>query len=102
MSGTAYGTVILHVAPEAAAGGPIALVETGDEIIFDGPARRLFLNVDEATLERRRKVLSRQTDASPQRGYAKLYTEHVLQADEGCDFDFLVGASGDEVARESH
>ena len=102
MSGTAFGTVILHVAPEAAAGGPIALVQSGDEIVFDGPSRILSLNVDEVELSKRRNSLDRKCDAHPARGYAKLYIDHVLQAHEGCDFDFLLGSSGDEVTRESH
>ncbi|MCQ4165498.1 IlvD/Edd family dehydratase [Tahibacter harae] len=103
MSGTAFGSVILHVAPEAAAGGPLALVRDGDEIEFDGPARRLDLLVAPAELAARAAQWQAEKAAAPQvRGYAKLYVDHVLQADEGCDFDFLVGASGSEVTRESH
>src|SRR5699024_5862931 len=76
MSGTAYGTVVLHVAPEAAAGGPLGLVQTGDWIELDV--------------------------AAPTRGWEKLYVEHVQQADTGADLDFLIGSSGSEVLRESH
>lgn len=101
MSGTGFGTVVLHVSPEAAVGGPLALVATGDEIELDVPARSLTLCVSEEELARRRAAW-----ASPERkatsGYAWLYTEHVLQADRGADFDFLVGARGHEVPRESH
>ncbi len=100
MSGTAYGTVVLHAAPEAAAGGPLALVQDGDMIELDVEARRLHLDVSEDELERRRAAWS--PPASPDRGYARIYHDHVLQADRGCDFDFLVGASGAPVPRESH
>ena len=89
MSGTAYGTVILHVAPESVAGGPLALVRDGDRIRLDTGARRLDLLVDQAELDRRRGELRPPT--KPARGYARLHAEHVLQADRGCDFDFLVG-----------
>jgi dihydroxy-acid dehydratase len=90
MSGTAFGTIVLHVTPEAAAGGPLALVRTGDRIRLSVKERRVDLLVDEAELARRRAALP----ASPplaERGYAKLYQDHVLQADGGCDFDFLRG-----------
>jgi len=100
MSGTAYGTVILHAAPEAAAGGPIALVREGDEIEVDVAARRLNLLVDEAELARRRAAWTAPT--APASGYAKLYFDHVLQADRGADLDFLVGCRGSAVPRESH
>ena len=101
MSGTAYGTVVLHVAPEAAVGGPLALVETGDEIELDVPGRGLTLHVDDDELSRRR--VRWQAPATPDtRGWTRLYTEHVLQADHGADLDFLVGAIGAEVPRESH
>jgi dihydroxy-acid dehydratase len=91
MSGTAYGAVVLHVAPEAAAGGPLALVRSGDRIRLSVSGRRLDLLVDEAELARRKAEWSRQAAQrpQPQRGYAKLYMESVLQADGGCDFDFL-------------
>jgi len=87
MSGTAFGTVVLHAAPEAAVGGPLALVRDGDEIELDVERRRLNLLVDEEELERRRAEWEPPTLA--ERGYLRLYGEHVLQADEGCDFDFL-------------
>ena len=101
MSGTAYGTVVLHVAPESAIGGPLALVQTGDMIELDVAARRLHLDVDAAELDRRRQAWQAPAPAAD-RGYVKLYGQHVLQADRGCDFDFLVGASGSKVARENH
>jgi dihydroxy-acid dehydratase len=100
MSGTAFGTVILHVAPEAEAGGPLAIVRTGDEIAFDGPARTLELLVSDEEIAARLK--SWKPTPKWQRGYYKLYYDHVLQADRGCDLDFLVGASGSAVERESH
>jgi len=91
MSGTAFGTIILHVTPEAAAGGPLAIVRTGDQIMVDVEARRLELVIAEAELQSR---LAKWKSAPPQRetaarGYARLFQEHVLQADQGCDFDFL-------------
>ena len=103
MSGTAYGTVVLHVAPEAAAGGPLAVVRDGDWIELDCEAGRLHLD-----------ICRRRTGRPPGRrcrcrrprtcggGYQQLYVEHVLQADEGCDFDFLVGCRGADVPRHSH
>jgi dihydroxy-acid dehydratase len=101
MSGTAYGTVVLHVAPEAAAGGPLALVEHGDQIELDVDARKLHLEVTDEELARRRAKW--QPPQSPyDRGYYKLYIDHVLQADRGADFDFLVGRSGTTITRESH
>jgi dihydroxy-acid dehydratase len=100
MSGTAYGTVVLHVAPEAAAGGPLALVKTGDIIELDVPARRLHLDVSEAELAKRRAAWK--APETPKRGYYKLYVEHVQQADKGADLDFLVGGSGTTVTRDSH
>jgi len=100
MSGTAYGTVILHVSPEAAIGGPLALVQSGDMIKLDVPARSVSLEVDDAVLEQRRAQW--RPAPSPQRGWAKLYVDHVLQAHEGADLDFLVGKSGAPVPRESH
>ena len=101
MSGTAYGTVVLHTAPEAAVGGPIALVRTGDVISLDVPARTLHLEVDDAELERRRAAWSPPPQHAS-RGWVRLYTEHVLQADRGCDLDFLVGSSGSAIPRPSH
>ncbi|MCE3555980.1 dihydroxy-acid dehydratase [Pseudonocardia sp. RS11V-5] len=101
MSGTAYGTVVLHVAPEAAVGGPLALVRTGDVVTLDVPGRRLTLKVDEVELADRRTAWTPPPPAAT-RGWTRLYTEHVLQADRGADLDFLVGASGAGVPRESH
>jgi len=101
MSGTAYGTVVLHVAPEAAAGGPLALVRTGDWISLDVPARTLTLDVGDDELARRRAAWS-PPQAAFSRGYARLYVEHVQQADRGADLDFLVGASGPAVPRDNH
>jgi dihydroxy-acid dehydratase len=89
MSGTAYGTVVLHVAPDAASGGPLALVRSGDRIRLSVRDKRLELLVGEEELGRRRTGLGR--PPPPRRGYARLYAEHILQADRGCDFDFLVG-----------
>ncbi len=101
MSGTAYGTVVLHVAPEAAAGGTLGLVQNGDMIDLDVSERRLHLDVSEAEIERRRAVWH--PPAPPaDRGYYKLYYDHVMQADRGADLDFLVGGSGVGVPRESH
>jgi dihydroxy-acid dehydratase len=101
MSGTAYGTVVLHTSPEAAVGGPLALVQNGDLIELDVPNRRLDLIVSEAELDRRRAAW-KPAPAAFERGYAKLYTEHVLGPEHGADFDFLVGTSGSTVARELH
>ena len=100
MSGTAYGTVVLHCAPEAAAGGPLALVQNGDLITLDVDARTLRLHVDDAELKRRSAAWQ---PAQPHtaRGYVKLYVEHVLQANEGADLDFLVGGSGSGVPRDN-
>jgi dihydroxy-acid dehydratase len=103
MSGTAYGTVVLHVSPEAAAGGPLGLVQNGDEILLDVRGRRLELLVTDDELRRRRvPEATSGAFAAPSRGWEKLYVEHVLQADTGADLDFLTGASGPDVARESH
>jgi len=103
MSGTAFGTVVLHVAPEAEAGGPLAMVRDGDEILLDGPNRRLELLISAEELAAR---TSKWTQGHPPskytRGYYRLYVQHVTQADLGCDLDFLTGASGSVVDRESH
>jgi dihydroxy-acid dehydratase len=101
MSGTAYGTVVLHTAPEAAAGGTLALVQNGDLITLDVAGRRLQLHVDEAELARRRAAWVAPAPAM-QSGYWKLYIDHVLQADEGCDLDFLVGQRGAAVPKDNH
>jgi dihydroxy-acid dehydratase len=103
MSGTAYGTVVLHVAPEAAAGGPLGLVETGDYVILDVAARRLDVDVAAAELAARRPSAAMTAGfAAPRRGWERLYVDHVLQASEGADLDFLLGASGSAVTRDSH
>jgi len=101
MSGTAYGTVVLHTAPEAAAGGPLALVRTGDIIEIDVAARKIHLEVSDAELARR-KAKWKPLPPHATRGWVKLYCESVLQADRGVDLDFLVGKSGAKVGRESH
>ncbi|MCE2657091.1 MAG: dihydroxy-acid dehydratase [Rubrivivax sp.] len=101
MSGTAYGTVVLHAVPEAAAGGPLALVHNGDMITLDVPGRRLHLHVDDAELERRRAQWQAPPPAMTS-GYWKLYIDHVLQADEGADLDFLVGQRGAAVPKDNH
>ena len=91
MSGTAFGTIVLHVTPEAAAGGPLALVQNGDRIRLSVRDRKIDLLVDEDELERRRtNIVSSQRDPKSLRGYDKLYTEQVLQADQGCDFSFML------------
>ena len=103
MSGTAYGTVVLHVAPEAAAGGPLAAVRNGDFIELDCAAGRLHLEVSDAELQDRLQTPQPDTSAAIfNSGYARLYVDRVLQADEGCDFDFLVGCRGSAVPRHSH
>jgi dihydroxy-acid dehydratase len=103
MSGTAYGTVVLHVAPEAAAGGPLAVVQTGDKITLDVPGRTLTLEVSEEELQGRQpNAATLGGFANPVRGWERLYIDHVQQADTGADLDFLVGATGNRVSRESH
>lgn len=101
MSGTAFGTTVLHVAPESTLGGPLALVETGDRITLDVPSRTLTLHVSDEELELRRKKW-RAPEPVATRGWSRLYIDHVMQADTGCDLDFLVGSSGSQVTRESH
>ena len=101
MSGTAYGTVVLHSAPEAAAGGPLAFVQNGDMIELDVPNRWMNLDISEEEMGRRRAAWN--GFQSPyDRGYTKIYVEHVNQADKGADLDFLVGKSGTPDLRESH
>src|SRR4051812_38178749 len=101
MSGTAYGTVVLHSAPEAAAGGPLALVRDGDVVELDVARRKLHLHVSAEELAKRRKAW-KPPKLPMQRGYWKLYVEHVNQASDGCDLDFLVGKSGADVPRDNH
>jgi dihydroxy-acid dehydratase len=93
MSGTAYGAIVLHVAPDAASGGPLALVRNGDRIRLSVAERRLELAVDDAELARRRGALA-PPERAPTRGYQRLYDEQILQADEGCDFGFLRALDG--------
>ena len=100
MSGTAYGTVVLHVAPEAASGGVLALVRDGDIIELDVAGRRLELMVSDAELASRRADWT--PPVAPVGGYQSLYVEKVLQADSGCDFDFLVGRRDAGIPRHSH
>jgi dihydroxy-acid dehydratase len=101
MSGTAYGTVVLHTAPEAAAGGPLAIVQNGDMIELNVPGRKLQLLISDEEMTRR---LSQWKAPAPplSSGYWKLYVDHVLQADEGVDLDFLVGKRGAFVPRDNH
>ncbi|GAB3482874.1 IlvD/Edd family dehydratase [Marinomonas epiphytica] len=101
MSGTAFGTVVLHVAPESTVGGPLALVENDDEIHLDVDARVLQLNISDEELAQRQQAWQAE-ESEYHRGYAKLYIDHVMQADQGADMDFLVGKSGSQVNRESH
>ncbi len=101
MSGTAYGTVVLHVSPESAIGGNLALVQNGDMIELDVVGKKIHLEVsDEELAERRKKWIKEEVIS--ERGYVNLYVKHVMQADKGADLDFLVGRSGDKVSRDSH
>jgi dihydroxy-acid dehydratase len=103
MSGTAYGTVVLHVAPEAAAGGPLSRVRTGDPIVLDVAQRRLDVDIPEdELLGRPASEVAAAAYAAPTRGWEQLYVDHVMQADRGVDLDFLVGSSGPDVTREAH
>jgi dihydroxy-acid dehydratase len=101
MSGTASGTVILHICPEAAAGGPLALVQNGDQVALDVAKRTLNLLVSEDELAKRKKAW-KAPKPPLERGYWKLYTDHVNQASDGADLDFLVGKSGAFVPRDNH
>lgn len=101
MSGTAFGTTVLHVAPESAVGGPLALVRTGDIITLNVPERQLSLHVSDNELKQRKSEWQTPPPIAT-RGWSRLYIDHVMQADTGCDLDFLVGSSGSEVTRESH
>jgi dihydroxyacid dehydratase/phosphogluconate dehydratase len=102
MSGTAYGTVVLHVAPEAMAGGPLGIVKDGDFIELDCKGGRLHLDVSDDEIKARLADRAETQKEPPRTGYAGLYLDHVLQADEGCDFDFLVGCRGSAVPKHSH
>ncbi|ODT81534.1 MAG: dihydroxy-acid dehydratase [Pelagibacterium sp. SCN 64-44] len=101
MSGTAYGTVILHTAPEAAKGGPLAIVQNGDMIEVDVAGRRVHLDISQEEMERRLEAW-RRPEPHATSGYLKIYIDHVLQADRGVDLDVLVGCRGSDVPRESH
>jgi dihydroxy-acid dehydratase len=92
MSGTAFGTVVLHITPESAVGGPLAVVQSGDRIMLDVEARRIDLLIDDAEMQRRLAAWKKSPPKreNPTRGYARLFEESVLQADQGCDFDFLL------------
>jgi dihydroxy-acid dehydratase len=100
MSGTAYGTVVLHVSPEAAIGGPLALVQNGDIIELDVPGRRLHLEISDAEMARRHALWV--APPLPLRGWQKIYVDGVQQAHLGADLDVLVGSSGADVPRDSH
>jgi len=101
MSGTAYGTVVLHVSPESAIGGNLALVQNGDMIELDVDQRKIHLDVSDAELEKRRAKWTR-PKPSVERGYVSMYIKHVTGADKGADLDFLQGSSGSVVTRDSH
>jgi dihydroxy-acid dehydratase len=101
MSGTGFGTIVLHVSPEAANGGNFAVIRTGDMITLDVPNRKLDVNITEAEFTRRKKEF-RFPRPVAERGYVKLYIDHVQQAHLGADMDFLTGGSGSEVVRDSH
>jgi len=101
MSGTAYGTVVLHTSPEAAAGGPLALVKDGDMVVLDVAGRKLHIEVSDEELAKRRAQWKAPTPPM-ESGYQKLYVDHVLQADKGADLDFLVGNRGAGIPKESH
>jgi dihydroxy-acid dehydratase len=103
MSGTAYGTVVLHVSPESAAGGPLGLVRTGDFVILDVAARRLDVDVPDQDLAARSPDnATLRAYAHPIRGWERLYVQTVQQANTGADLDFLLGSTGSTVSRESH
>jgi L-arabonate dehydrase len=102
MSGTAYGTVVLHVAPEAMAGGPLGIVRDGDMISLDCAGGKLDLEISDEEMKQRLAARAETQVAGAKSGYQQLYIDHVLQADEGCDFDFLVGMRGSAVPKHSH
>jgi dihydroxy-acid dehydratase len=101
MSGTAYGTVVIHISPESSVGGTLALVKTGDLIALNVEERSLSLLVPEEELKKRRSSWTPQKPVV-ERGYTSMFIKHVEQADKGCDFDFLKGGSGTEVLRDLH
>jgi len=101
MSGTGFGTVVLHVSPEAAVGGALAVVRDGDSITLDVPKRKLQLNISDEELEKRKKEWKPPVHFA-KRGYVSLFQNHVEQAHLGADFDFLKGGSGSVVTRDSH
>ena len=101
MSGTAYGTVVLHVSPESSIGGTLALVKTGDIIDLNVEKRSLTLLVPEKELKKRRSTWT-PSEPTADRGYVSMFIKHVEQADKGCDFDFLKGGSGSVVLRDLH
>jgi len=101
MSGTAYGTAVLHVSPESAIGGTLGLVQNGDMIELDVAQRKLHLHVTDEELEKRRTLWQRPKPAAT-RGYVSMYIKHVMGSDKGADLDFLQGSSGSEVTRDSH
>jgi dihydroxyacid dehydratase/phosphogluconate dehydratase len=96
MSGTAFGTIILHASPEAAVGGPLALIRNGDMITLNAPERTLSLDVPEDELERRRSELAPAAGTAGMRGYLRMFHDHVTQAGSGCDFDFLTSGKADK------
>jgi dihydroxyacid dehydratase/phosphogluconate dehydratase len=102
MSGTAYGTVVLHVAPEAMAGGPLGIVKDGDYVELDCANGKLNLDISDEEMAQRLAARAEQHVEGAKSGYQQLYINHVLQADEGCDFDFLVGMRGSKVPKHSH
>jgi len=102
MSGTGFGTVVLHVSPEAAAGKNFSVIRDGDIITLDVEQRTLFAHISDEELERRRNEKKEKTSTEYKRGYVNLYIQHVEQAHQGADFDFLKGSSGSEVTRDSH
>ena len=101
MSGTGFGTVVLHVSPEAALGGNFSVIQTGDMITLDVPNRSLYVNVSNEELLRRKQIW-KPPKPRAYRGYVSLYIDHVEQSDVGADLDFLKGGSGSEVTRDSH
>jgi dihydroxy-acid dehydratase len=102
MSGTAFGTIVLHIAPEAMELGPLAAVENGDEIVLEAANGLLQLEVSDDEIARRLEARRDRYVLPRTGGYLELYRQHVLQADEGCDFDFLVGCRGADVPAHSH